>query len=148
CPYWGCAPSKTLLRSGDMLTKADRARLLAASSVEWAVDFPKVSTRVLWMARHLDDSRPAAAMEVAGARLFRGEGTLTDPRTLVVGSEQLGAHRALVIANGSTAGDPERACAGDQAWHSARGARRRHPSVSGVQSRTWGQSWCACGEGR
>src|SRR5215468_9037420 len=106
CPYWGCVPSKTLLRSGETLTEADRSRLLAASHVEWTVDFPKVSTRVLWMARNLDDSRPAAAMEATGARLFRGEGRLTDPRTVTVGSDQLIARRAVVIANGSTAVTP------------------------------------------
>ena len=71
CPYWGCVPSKTLLRSGETLTEADRARVLAASRVEWGVDFPKVSTRVLWMARNLDDSRPAAAMEATGTKLSR-----------------------------------------------------------------------------
>jgi pyruvate/2-oxoglutarate dehydrogenase complex dihydrolipoamide dehydrogenase (E3) component len=106
CPYWGCVPSKTLLRSGETLTEADRARVLAASRVEWSVDFPKVSTRVLWMARDLDDSRPAAAMEATGASLFRGEGKLTDPRTITVGSETLVARRAVVIANGSTATIP------------------------------------------
>src|SRR5215472_9704895 len=106
CPYWGCVPSKTLLRSGETLSEADRSRLLAASRVEWTVDFPKVSTRVLWMARNLDDSRPAAAMEATGARLFRGEGRLTDPRTVVIGDEQLVARRAVVIANGSTAAIP------------------------------------------
>src|SRR5262245_39592637 len=106
CPYWGCVPSKTLLRSGETLAEADRSRLLAATGVEWTVDFPKVSTRVLWMARNLDDSRPAAAMEATGARLFRGEGTLTDLRTIAVGREQLVARRAVVIANGSTAAIP------------------------------------------
>ena len=106
CPYWGCVPSKTLLRSGETLTEADRARLLAASRVEWDVDFPRVSKRVLWMARDLDDSRPAAAMEATGAKLFRGEGKLTDLRTVVVGREQLIARRAVVIANGSTAAIP------------------------------------------
>src|SRR3954452_15279741 len=106
CPYWGCVPSKTLLRSGETLTEADRARVLAASRVDWAVDFPKVSRRVLWMARNLDDSRPAAAMEATGATLFRGEGTLKDPRTVMVGSEELIARRAVVIANGSTAAIP------------------------------------------
>jgi pyruvate/2-oxoglutarate dehydrogenase complex dihydrolipoamide dehydrogenase (E3) component len=106
CPYWGCVPSKTLLRSGETLSEADRARVLAASRVEWTVDFPKVSTRVLWMARNLDDSRPAAAMEATGARLFRGEGTLTDLRTVAVGDEQLIARRAVVIANGGTAAIP------------------------------------------
>src|SRR5215468_7957417 len=103
CPYWGCVPSKTLLRSGESLSEAERSRMLAASRVEWTVDFPKVSKRVLWMARNLDDSRPAAAMEATGARLFRGEGKLTDLRTVEVGSEQLVARRAVVIANGSTA---------------------------------------------
>ena len=106
CPYWGCVPSKTLLRSGETLSEADRARVLAASRVDWTVDFPKVSKRVLWMARDLDDSRPAAAMEATGARLFRGEGRLTDLRTVAVGGEQLIARRAVVIANGSTAAIP------------------------------------------
>ena len=106
CPYWGCIPSKTLLRSGETLSEAGRARVLAASRVEWAVDFPKVSKRALWMARDLDDSRPAAAMEATGARLFRGEGKLTDLRTVAIGNEQLTARRAVVIANGSTAAIP------------------------------------------
>jgi pyruvate/2-oxoglutarate dehydrogenase complex dihydrolipoamide dehydrogenase (E3) component len=107
CPYWGCVPSKTLLRSGESLIEADRARVLAASRVEWTEDFPKVSKRVLWMARNLDDSRPAAAMEATGAKLFRAEGKLTDLRTVAVGGEQLVARRALVIANGSTAAIPK-----------------------------------------
>ena len=102
CPYWGCIPSKTLLRSGETLSEADRARLLAASRVEWTVDMPKVSKRVSWMARDLDDSRAAAALEATGARLFRGEGRLTDLRTVTVGNEPLIARRAVVIANGST----------------------------------------------
>jgi pyruvate/2-oxoglutarate dehydrogenase complex dihydrolipoamide dehydrogenase (E3) component len=106
CPYWGCIPSKTLLRSGETLSEANRARLLAASRVEWTVDFAKVSKRVLWMARDLDDSRPASAVEATGARLFRGEGRLTDPRTIDVGGDQLVARRAVVVANGSTAAIP------------------------------------------
>ncbi len=106
CPYWGCVPSKTLLRSSETLTEAERARLLAASRVEWTLDFPKVSRRVLRMARNLDDSLPAASMEATGARLFRGEGKLTDLHTVTVGRDQLIATRAVVIANGSTAAIP------------------------------------------
>jgi pyruvate/2-oxoglutarate dehydrogenase complex dihydrolipoamide dehydrogenase (E3) component len=106
CAYWGCVPSKTLLRSGETLSEADRARRLAASRVDWTIDFPKVSKRVLSMARDLDDSRPAAAMKATGASLFRGEGKLTDLRTVTVGPDQLVARRAVVIANGSTAAIP------------------------------------------
>lgn len=107
CPYWGCVPSKTLLRSGETLEEAGRARKLAASRVEWDVDFPKVSKRVLWMARDLDDARPAAALQETGAKLFRGEGKLLDLRTVEVGAgTQLIARKALVIANGGTAAIP------------------------------------------
>ncbi len=106
CPYWGCIPSKTLLRSAETLSEADRARHLAASRVDWTLDFPKVSTRVRWMSRDLDDTRPAASLEANGARLFRGTGTLTDPRTVAVGNDRLVARRAVVMANGSTAAIP------------------------------------------
>ena len=106
CPYWGCVPSKTLLRSGETLTEANRARTLAASRVEWDLDFPKVSKRVLWMARDLDDTRPAAALEATGAKLVRGEGKMVDLRTVEVAGEQYVATKAVVIANGGTAAIP------------------------------------------
>jgi len=106
CPYWGCMPSKTLLRSGETLAEAARARVLAASRVELEVDFPKVSKRVLWMARDLNDTGAAAALEATGAKLIRGVGSLVDLRTVAVGGEQLVARKAVVIANGSTAAIP------------------------------------------
>jgi pyruvate/2-oxoglutarate dehydrogenase complex dihydrolipoamide dehydrogenase (E3) component len=106
CPYWGCVPSKTFLRSAETIEEAGRARALAASRVEWDVDFPKVSKRVLWMARDLDDTRPAAALEKTGAKLFRGDGKLVDLRTVEVGGEQLVATKAVVVANGGTASIP------------------------------------------
>src|SRR5438046_9862016 len=106
CPYWGCVPSKTLLRSGETLEEAGRARTLAASRVEWEVDFPKVSKRVLWMARDLDDTRPAAALEATGAKLYRGDGPIVDLRTVAVGGAHLVARRAVVRAKGGTAGIP------------------------------------------
>jgi len=106
CPYWGCVPSKTFLRSGETLIEALRARTLAASRVEWDVDFAKISKRVFWMARDLDDSRPAAALQATGAQLVRGEGRLVDLRTVEVGEERFTARKAVVIANGGTAAIP------------------------------------------
>src|SRR5579864_1614464 len=106
CPYWGCIPSKTFLRSGETLSEAGRARDLAASRVDWDVDFPKISRRVLWMARDLDDKRPAAALEATGATLIRGAGELVDLRTIEVGGDRVVARKAVVIANGGTAAIP------------------------------------------
>src|SRR2546428_1028961 len=106
CPYWGCVPSKTLLRSGETLEEAGRARTLAASRVEWDVDFPRVSKRVLWMARDLDDSRPSVALIKTAAKLGGGAGTMIDLRRIEVGGEQLVARKAVVIANGGTAAIP------------------------------------------
>jgi pyruvate/2-oxoglutarate dehydrogenase complex dihydrolipoamide dehydrogenase (E3) component len=106
CPYWGCIPSKTLLRSGETLKEAERARSLAASRVDWELDFPKISKRVLWMARDLDDTRPAAALQSTGATLVRGMGHLVDQKTVEVAGERYVARRAVVIANGSTASIP------------------------------------------
>ena len=106
CAYWGCVPSKTLLRSGETLAEAARARGLAASRVDWELDFPKISKRVLWMARDLDDTRPAAAMEANGAKLVRGQGKVVDQRTVEVADETFVARQALVVANGSTAAIP------------------------------------------
>jgi pyruvate/2-oxoglutarate dehydrogenase complex dihydrolipoamide dehydrogenase (E3) component len=106
CPYWGCIPSKTLLRSAETIEEAGRARNLAASRVEWDVDFPKVSRRVLWMARDLDDTNAARALEATGAKLFRGAGTMTGLRTVEVAGQELVARKAVVVANGGTASIP------------------------------------------
>jgi len=73
--------------------------------VDWTVDFPKVSRRVHGMARDLDDSRPAAAMEATGARLFRGDGTLTDLRTVAVGGDRAIAARGRMDRDFGDAAD-------------------------------------------
>jgi pyruvate/2-oxoglutarate dehydrogenase complex dihydrolipoamide dehydrogenase (E3) component len=106
CPYWGCVPSKTLLRSAETLAEAARANVLAAQPVNLTVDFGSVSRRTLSLARNLDDTTAAAALQATGAQLFRGEGKLTDVRTVTVGSNRLAARQAVVVANGSTAAIP------------------------------------------
>ena len=101
CPYWGCIPSKTLLRSADTIDEAGDARTLAASRVAWEVDFPKISKRVRWMARDLDDSNAAKAIAGDGVELIRGEAHLTGPRTVTVGGRTLIARKGVVIATGT-----------------------------------------------
>jgi pyruvate/2-oxoglutarate dehydrogenase complex dihydrolipoamide dehydrogenase (E3) component len=101
CPYWGCIPSKTLLRSAETLDEAGDARTLAASRVEWTVDFPKISKRVSWMARDLDDTNAAKAIAGDGVELIRGEARLSGPRTVTIGGRTLTARKGVVIATGT-----------------------------------------------
>jgi pyruvate/2-oxoglutarate dehydrogenase complex dihydrolipoamide dehydrogenase (E3) component len=74
--------------------------------VDWELDFPKISKRVFWMARDLDDTRPAAALQSTGATLVRGQGKLVDQKSVEVAGDRYVARRAVVIANGSTASIP------------------------------------------
>jgi pyruvate/2-oxoglutarate dehydrogenase complex dihydrolipoamide dehydrogenase (E3) component len=106
CAYWGCIPSKTQIRSAETLAEAGRARQLAASRVEWDVDFQKVVNRVHYMTRNLDDTGAAKALEDQGARLYRGEGHLVGPRAVTINSDRLTARRAVVIATGTTTSVP------------------------------------------
>ena len=101
CPYWGCIPSKTLLRSAETLAEAGAARTLAAGRIEWTVDFPKISKRVRYMARDLNDANPAKAIAGDGVELVRGEAHLAGPRTVIVAGRTLTARRAVVIATGT-----------------------------------------------
>jgi pyruvate/2-oxoglutarate dehydrogenase complex dihydrolipoamide dehydrogenase (E3) component len=106
CPYWGCIPSKTLLRSAEVLAEAGRARALAASRVEWDVDFDKIAERANWMARYEDDTKAAQALVDEGAVVIRGDGRLTGPHTVMVGDRQLTARAGIVIATGTSAAVP------------------------------------------
>lgn len=101
CPYWGCIPSKTLLRSGEVLTEAGRARDLAAARVEWTVDFHKIAARTSWMARDWNDAGAAQALIDQGAEVIRGVARLAGPGRVEVGDEVLEARRAVVVATGT-----------------------------------------------
>ena len=101
CPYWGCIPSKTLLRSAEVLAEADRARVLAASEVMYRVDYQKVYQRAFEMARGLDDTKSTQGLEKTGATLIRGAGRLVGAGQVEVDGERLTARRAVVIATGT-----------------------------------------------
>jgi pyruvate/2-oxoglutarate dehydrogenase complex dihydrolipoamide dehydrogenase (E3) component len=105
CPYWGCIPSKTLLRSAEVLKESERARELAASRVEWDVDFPKIARRTSWMARDLDDTRPAQAIQ-KHATLARGHGALVAAGRVDVDGVTLTARRGVVVCTGTSPAVP------------------------------------------
>jgi pyruvate/2-oxoglutarate dehydrogenase complex dihydrolipoamide dehydrogenase (E3) component len=102
CAYWGCIPTKTLIRSAETLQEARRARELAASSVEFKVDFPKAAARTAWMTREWDDTSAAKALEDEGATVFRSRGRLAGPKRVeLADGTVLVARRSVVVATGT-----------------------------------------------
>ncbi len=106
CPYWGCIPSKTLLRSAELLAETERARDLAASRVDCDVDFGKIAQRTHDISRDEDDTKATEALVEQGATVIRGEGHLTGPGTVVVGERELTARKGIVIGTGTSAAIP------------------------------------------
>jgi pyruvate/2-oxoglutarate dehydrogenase complex dihydrolipoamide dehydrogenase (E3) component len=106
CPYWGCIPSKTLLRAAEVLAEAQRARDLAASRVEVDVDFPKIAKRTHEIARNEDDTVSTRRLIEEGVTVVRGDGRLTAPRTVMVGDRELRARRGIVICTGTSPAIP------------------------------------------
>lgn len=77
CPYFGCIPSKMLLRASQTLTEADRANTLAGSTT---VDpnFDPVAERIRDEATaDWDDTAAVERFENAGGTFVRGRGRIT-----------------------------------------------------------------------
>src|SRR3954470_6959090 len=106
CSYWGCIPSKTLLRPGDVLAAARRVPG-AAAAVGGPVDVAAVFARRDYMTSSWDDAGQEAWLAEHGIRLLRGTGRLAGPRQVEVdGGPVLTARRAVVLATGSAPGLP------------------------------------------
>jgi pyruvate/2-oxoglutarate dehydrogenase complex dihydrolipoamide dehydrogenase (E3) component len=111
CSYWGCIPSKALLRP--VLALADTRRVDGArEAVNAPISVPGVFGRrdryvTLW-----DDSGQANAVKEMGADLIRGHARLHGPRRVAVATPDdevivLTARRAVAICTGSTAALPD-----------------------------------------
>ena len=100
CPYWGCVPSKAMVRAAQVLAEAGRVEELAGTSSaepEWAV----VARRVREVSEHWDDTRAAQRLAKTGATLLRGRSVITGPGDVRVGEQRFTARKGLVIATGT-----------------------------------------------
>jgi pyruvate/2-oxoglutarate dehydrogenase complex dihydrolipoamide dehydrogenase (E3) component len=103
CSYWGCIPSKTLLRPGDVLA-ATRRVPGAAASLTSPPDVAAALARRDYMTSSWDDSGQQQWLADHGIRLLRGTGRLAGPRRVAVDDgPELTARRAVVLATGSGA---------------------------------------------
>jgi pyruvate/2-oxoglutarate dehydrogenase complex dihydrolipoamide dehydrogenase (E3) component len=107
CSYWGCIPSKTLIRPGDVLAAARRVPG-AAAAVTGSIDVPAALARRDYMTSSWNDSGQEPWLRDNHIALFRGDGRLAGPRAVgVTGRDgethHLIARTAVVLATGTKA---------------------------------------------
>jgi pyruvate/2-oxoglutarate dehydrogenase complex dihydrolipoamide dehydrogenase (E3) component len=101
CPYWGCVPSKMMIRAANALAEARRIDGLAGSA-QIRPDWAPVARRIREEATDTWDDRVAVErLEGKGARFIRGSGRLTGNGLVAVGDTELRARRGVVIATGT-----------------------------------------------
>ncbi len=109
CSYWGCIPSKTLLRPGDVIA-ATRRVPGAAEAVTGQIDLARVFAQRDYMTSNWDDAGQLPWLAEQGIELVRGAGRLAGPKVVEVTqngtARRLAAQRAVVLATGTGAVEP------------------------------------------
>jgi pyruvate/2-oxoglutarate dehydrogenase complex dihydrolipoamide dehydrogenase (E3) component len=104
CSYWGCIPSKTMIRPGDVLAEARRVPG-AREAVRGGVHAESAFAQRDYMTSNWHDDGQVRWLEEIGATLVRGHGRLTGERTIEVAANgstrRLEARRAVVLATGT-----------------------------------------------
>ena len=102
CPFYGCVPSKMMIRAADALGEARRVDHLAgAASVE--PDWSTVAVRIDKQAtNHWSDDSHVERLEEAGVRIVRGTGRLDGPGTVRVEDDTYVGARGVVLGVGTS----------------------------------------------
>jgi pyruvate/2-oxoglutarate dehydrogenase complex dihydrolipoamide dehydrogenase (E3) component len=101
CPYFGCIPSKMMIRAANSLAEGRRIPGIAGDSRVMS-DWAPVAARIRNEAT--DDWNDQVAVdrfEGKGGRFVRGHGRLIGPKTVAVGDREFEARRAIVLNTGT-----------------------------------------------
>jgi pyruvate/2-oxoglutarate dehydrogenase complex dihydrolipoamide dehydrogenase (E3) component len=106
CPYFGCIPSKMVIRAADALAEGRRIDGLAGTA-DVRADWAPVHARIRDEATDdWDDAVAVKRLEDAGVRFVRGHGTMTGPGVVEVGGETFEASRGVVLNTGTRPATP------------------------------------------
>ena len=101
CPYWGCIPSKMMIRAANALAEARRVAQLAGSIADIQPDWAPVARRIREEATDNWDDRVAVERFVGkGGTFVRGMGRLTGPGRVDVDGVSYAVSRGVVVATG------------------------------------------------
>ena len=106
CPYFGCIPTKMMVRADDMLAEGRRIPGFAGESVV-KPDWTPVARRIRDVATdNWDDRIAVERFEGKGGHFVRGAGRLAGPGKVSVNGTTYEASRAVVIATGTSPAVP------------------------------------------
>lgn len=105
CPYWGCVPSKMMVRAAGLLAEAARVEGIAGSAMS-RPDWTTVARRVAAATDYWDDAAAVDRFRSKGGHFLRGWGVVEGPTRVRVGERRIEAGVALVIATGSAPSAP------------------------------------------
>ncbi len=102
CPFWACLPTKSMVRSANLVAEARRADgLVGRVTVEpdWQVIARRLRAEITgdWT-----DAGGVSRFEAKGGRFIRGRGVVVGPRTVQVGDQTVTASRGILVSTGST----------------------------------------------
>jgi pyruvate/2-oxoglutarate dehydrogenase complex dihydrolipoamide dehydrogenase (E3) component len=105
CSYYACMPSKALLRPAELLAEIERVPG-PREMISGGLDPVIVLQRRDEVIHDRDDSAQLPWLESRRIELVRGRATFNGERTLTVGTNELRARRAVIVATGTTAAMP------------------------------------------
>src|ERR1700676_1101745 len=94
CPYWGCVPSKMMIRAGNLVAETRRVPGMAGTSTV-TPDWAPVGRRIR------DEATDNWNDQVAVDRFVGKGGRFVGPGRVVVGDHVYEARRAVVVATGT-----------------------------------------------
>jgi pyruvate/2-oxoglutarate dehydrogenase complex dihydrolipoamide dehydrogenase (E3) component len=100
CPYWGCVPSKLIVRAGNALAEAGRVDRLAGRARVVPVWEP-VAGRIREATAGWNDQVAVEWFERKGGSFLRGQARIVGPREVEVDGRRIRARRGIVLASGS-----------------------------------------------
>lgn len=101
CPYWGCIPSKMMIRAANALAEARRVDGLAGTATVQP-DWAPVAKRIREEATDTwDDTVAVRRLTDRGARFVRGSGRLDGPGRVRVGDQVFQARQGIVLGTGT-----------------------------------------------
>jgi pyruvate/2-oxoglutarate dehydrogenase complex dihydrolipoamide dehydrogenase (E3) component len=106
CPYWGCIPSKMMVRAAGLVAETRRVEGIAGKA-SVAPDWAQVAARIRDEATdNWDDQVAVDRFTEQGGHFLRGHAQLDGPGRVAVDGDVLVARRGVVLATGTVPSVP------------------------------------------